>query len=286
MPNETQRIGVEAMSDKSTTGITNLLPILASLLFGMLCAYLILTSAMETYSITPFPEGTGSIGNAVYFVVLAGVGAFLLFLLLKRKSLKLISWITGFALTAAVFMLSLVYLSAAFSAFEFPYLTLLILVLTFLITSLAYLAIFRLREAARNITVLCIGGALGAFLGAMIPTLSTLLILGFLAAYDVYAVYRGAVGKIARNGLDQLRGLSFSFKDVQMGLGDLTFYSMLSGHMLINFGAVSSLASIVGILLGCMLTFKMLEKKEMFPGLPFPIAFGLTAGFLAAKTLF
>jgi hypothetical protein len=71
-----------------------------------------------------------------------------------------------------------------------------------------------------------------------------------------------------------------------MGLGDLTFYSMLSGHMLINFGAVSSLASIVGILLGCMLTFKMLEKKGMFPGLPFPIAFGLTAGFLAAKTLF
>lgn len=273
------------MSDKSTTGITNLVPILASLLFGMFCAFLILTSAMETYEITPFPEGTGSIGNAVYFVALAGVGAFLLFVLLKRKSLKLISWITGFALTAAVFMLSLIYLSAAFSAFEFPNVTLLILILTFFITSLAYLAIFRLRDVARNITVLCIGGALGAFLGAAIPTLSTLLILGFLAVYDVYAVYRGPVGKIARNGLEQLRGLSFSFKDVQMGLGDLTFYSMLSGHMLINFGPVSSLASIVGILLGCLLTFKMLEKKGMFPGLPFPIVFGLTAGFLAAKTL-
>jgi hypothetical protein len=93
------------------------------------------------------------------------------------------------------------------------------------------------------------------------------------------------VGKIARSGLEQLRGLSFSFREVQMGLGDLTFYSMLAGHMFIFFGFASSIASIVGILLGCLLSFKMLEKKGMFPGLPFPIIFGLTAGFLAARVL-
>jgi hypothetical protein len=67
-----------------------------------------------------------------------------------------------------------------------------------------------------------------------------------------------------------------------MGLGDLTFYSMLSGHMLLNFGPISSLASIIGILAGCILSFIMLEKKGMFPGLPFPILFGLTAGLLVS----
>jgi zinc transporter ZupT len=102
-----------------------------------------------------------------------------------------------------------------------------------------------------------------------------------LAIYDVFAVYRGAVGKIAQSGLDQLRGLSFSFRDVQVGLGDLTFYSMLSGHMLLAFGLVSSLASMAGILIGCAISFRMAEKKGMFPGLPFPVFFGLAAGFMA-----
>jgi hypothetical protein len=33
----------------------------------------------------------------------------------------------------------------------------------------------------------------------------------------------GPVGKIAESGLDQLSGLSYAFKDIQMGLGDLMF---------------------------------------------------------------
>jgi hypothetical protein len=57
---------------------------------------------------------------------------------------------------------------------------------------------------------------------------------------------------------------------------------MLSGHMFLSFGVVSCSASIMGILFGCLLSFKILEKKGMFPGLPFPIFFGLTASFLAS----
>jgi len=161
-------------------------------------------------------------------------------------------------------------------------LEILVLILSLFITALASFTVFRTRSRACNLVVLCLGGALGTFLGVSIPTLSAILILGFLAIYDVFAVYHGPVGKIARSGLDQLRGLSFSFKDIQMGLGDLTFYSMLSGHMLLYFGLVQCLASIIGILFGCLLAFKMLERKGMFPGLPFPILFGLTAGLLAS----
>jgi hypothetical protein len=71
-----------------------------------------------------------------------------------------------------------------------------------------------------------------------------------------------------------------------MGLGDLTFYSMLSGHMLLYFGLVPCLASMIGILFGCLLTFKMLEKKGMFPGLPFPIFFGLILGLVTSLIQF
>lgn len=271
------------MNDKFKTGLVHLAPILASMLFGTLCGYLILKSSMETIQITPFSEGTsGSIGNAAYFVILVGVGATLLYFLLKRRSHKLITLITGFAMTSAIFMLSLIYLYATFSNYEIPYIDILMFAASLFITILADYAIFRSNNKFANLIVLGIGGSLGAFLGFSIPTESAVLILGFLAAYDAFAVYRGPVGKIARSGLEQFRGLSFSFRDIQMGLGDLTFYSMLSGHMLIYFGYVSCISSMIGILAGCLLSFKMLEKKGMFPGLPFPIILGLAAGLLAS----
>lgn len=262
--------------------LVHLAPILISLLFGVSCTFLLLMSSIETYIVTPFPEGvSGSLGNAFYFVILVGVGASLLYFLLKRRSHRLIRLITAFAITTAVFMLSFTYLFAAFSKFSIPHIEDLILIMSLITTTLVSFSVLRIRSRVSNLIVLCLGGALGAFLAASVPTLSTILILCFLSIYDVFAVYHGPVGKIALNGLEQLRGLSFSFKNVQMGLGDLTFYSMLSGHMLLN-SVISCVASIVGILLGCFLSFKMLERKGMFPGLPFPILFGLTAGLLVS----
>jgi len=281
---------VRALNDKFKVGLIHLTPILASLLSGMLCALLISTAPLEIYEVTPFPEGIfGSIGNACYFVVLVGVGASLLYLLLKRKNHKLITLITGFALTTAVFTLSIIYLSATFSKFAIPQIETLTLILSLslLITVTVDFVIFRSRSKVCDLVVICLGGALGAFLGVSIPTLSAIMILCFLAVYDVFAVYHGPVGKIVHGGgLDQLRGLSFSFKNLQIGLGDLTFYSMLSGHMLIKFGFIPFLASIIGILFGCLLSFKMLERKGMFPGLPFPMLFGLTASLLASLIQF
>jgi type III secretory pathway component EscS len=75
--------------------------------------------------------------------------------------------------------------------------------------------------------------------------------------------------------MEKLRGLSFSFKDLQMGLGDLTFYSMLISLVLVKAAPVFVVASLVGVLSGVFLAFKMLEKKGIFPGLPFPVMLGL-----------
>jgi high-affinity Fe2+/Pb2+ permease len=78
---------------------------------GLALTYLSETLQTETYQVTPFPGGlAGSLGNGIYFVALAAFGAFILYLLLKRKQLKVIVLITGFALTAATFLLSVVYL--------------------------------------------------------------------------------------------------------------------------------------------------------------------------------
>jgi len=272
---------VKALNQNFKAELVHLIPIFVSLLFAVGCAYLLLTSTMELYSITPFPESpAGSVGNALYFVILVSAGALLLFFLLERKSYRLIVLVTGSALTAAVFLLSFIYLYALFLLIA-PLPIGVLIAVSALTTFLAGFIIFRTKSRLGDFITLFLGGALGALLGASIQTLSVVFILCFLAVYDMFAVYHGPVGKIARAGLEKLRGLSFSFRNIQMGLGDLTFYSMLVGHMLLYFGPLPCVASMFGVLLGCFLAFRMLERDGIFPGLPFPILLGLALGFLS-----
>jgi presenilin-like A22 family membrane protease len=274
--------------DKFKFQIVYLVPILASLVFGLGCAYLLVPSQSQVIPVTPIPETTpgAPFGNALYFVVLIAISATVFYLLIKRRSKRIIKGLIIFALTTASLLLSLVYLSAILAFFPMMDDIVILISLSIALTVLFDLAIFRLGSIARNVAVVCLGGALGIFFGFSIPLYSAVLILAFLAVYDVIAVYRGPVGKIAASGLDQLQGLSFSFKDIQMGLGDLVFYSMLTGVMFFSFlpNILPTILSIVGILAGSIITFFMLEKKGIFPGLPFPImlglAFGLIAGFL------
>ncbi len=274
------------LNDHYRTSPTHLAPIVASLAIGLFCAWLVSATSLETIPVTPFPSDTvGAVETGLYFVILVSIGATLIYFLIKRKSLRLVTALTGFALTAAAFMLSAFYLFAAFAGIGIPYADLSAFAAAIVITIIADYSIFKGKQIIANVVVLGIGGALGTFLGFSIPTTATVLILCFLAIYDIYAVYRGPVGKIASSGLEQLKGLSFSFRDVQMGLGDLTFYSVLAGHMFIYFGTIPSVASVIGILIGAMLSFKMLEKRGMFPGLPIPIGLGLSAGLLTAFVL-
>ena len=272
------------MTEEFSAQVMYLVPVLASLMFGLCCAYLLIAQPLPPMNVAPFPEENASapLGNAFYFVVLIALSATVFYILLKRKSVKLIFALITLALTTASLLLSIIYLSAIFA--YVPDLEFIVLPLSILVTLIFDLAIFRLGNKARNLAVVFLGGGLGVFFSASIPFLSAVMILVFLAIYDVFAVYYGPVGKIAHSGLDQLHGLSYSFKDVQMGLGDLVFYSMLVGSILFEFQPtlLPCLVAIIGITVGSFLTLVMLEKKGIFPGLPFPIVFGLAGGILSS----
>ena len=270
-----------------------LVPILASIVFGLACGYLLLPQPQSTAPpVTPISGNSPSapVGNAVYFVVLVAISATIFYLLLRRRSKKIIHGLIVVAMTAASLLLSFYYLNALLAYFPIIDTLLVLVTLSLIITVLFDLAIFRFGSIPKNVAVLAIGGALGIFFGFAIPLWSAVLILVFLAVYDVFAVYRGPVGKIAQSseGLDQLRGLSYSFMDIEMGLGDLVFYSMLTGSMLfffvdsyhLPFGILPCLASVIGIMVGSIITFYMLERRRIFPGLPFPIMLGLAGGLI------
>jgi presenilin-like A22 family membrane protease len=276
------------VTEKFKAKVIYLFPILASLMFGLLCASVILRTPAFIPSVTPVPEtnpggGTNPMApylNAVYFVVLVAIGASLIYILMRRKNRKTITYLIGFALSAAFLLVSIVYYSVIFASF--PDSDFLVLGLAILTAVLGDFAVFKLGGNAANIIVLALGGALGIFLGSAIPVYSAVIILLFLAVYDIFTVYYGPVGKIAAGGLNELRGLSFSFKEIEMGLGDLVFYSLLCGNILFSFGIIPCFASLVGVLVGSFITFLMLERRGMFPGLPFPIAIGLACGVLTS----
>ena len=269
-----------------------LLPVLASILFGLGCAYLLLpTPQSSAPPVTPISGSSPSapVGNALYFVVLVAISATVFYLLLKRRSKNIIKGLIYVAMTAASLLLSLFYLNALLGYVPSLNNLYVLVTLSLVVTVLFDVAVFRLGSLARNVAVVGVGGALGVFFGFAIPLWSAVLILAFLAVYDVFAVYRGPVGKIAESsgGLDQLQGLSYSFKDIQMGLGDLVFYSMLTGsmffyfiHSYVPFGVLPCMVSVVGIMAGSVITLFMLERKGIFPGLPFPIMLGLAGGLI------
>ena len=278
----------EKEQDKFKFEIIYLVPILASLIFGLGCAYLLAPQETGGIQAVPIPGDTpgASIGNGLYFVILIALAATVFYVLIKRKNKLVIKGLLVLSMTTASLLLSVVYLLALFPYFDSVYYV--ISAVAIAITVLFDLAIFRLGSVSRNVVVVCLGGALGIFFAKYVPMSSAIVLLIFLAVYDVIAVYKGPVGKIANSsGLDILQGLSFTFKDIQMGLGDLVFYSMMMGVMVFSFpqDILPTVAAIVGILAGSIITFFALEKKGIFPGLPFPIMLGLGAGLIAALLL-
>jgi len=260
-----------------------LVPIAISILVGILCSLLFIAANIDIGYITIMPESlSGSAWNAAYFVILIAAGAYSMYFLLKRKIHFGIRLLIGVAISIVTFMLSLLYLESTFTIMGFEVGLWLLLVVSAVIAAIVTYLIFSSIKVAREIVVLLVGGSLGAFLGLTIPPLSAIFILLLLAVYDIIAVYYGPVGEIASHGLENLPGISFSFKDVHIGLGDLTFYSMLISHALIYFGEKACIFSVVGVLLGSFLAFKLLEKRGMFPGLPIPIVLGLVLMYFSS----
>jgi hypothetical protein len=117
-----------------------------------------------------------------------------------------------------------------------------------------------------------------------------------ISIWDIISVKKGPIKKIMEStgnidpdfekkvasGEIQLADLEDS--DLEIGIGDLAFYSMLASHTLIAslfltenwiFALLATIAAIVGIILGSKLTIRALEHNKILPGLPLSIFIGI-----------
>ncbi len=267
----------------------HLLPeILAIALAGVL-TYSLQASNAPIVAITFFPETTGGVTlNAAIYVIMMAAAGTVMYLFIKFGLKRLVKYLINLAMFALLFFLFTWY--GTLYADYLPSLlmsTIWVWLLISLLASLALaLAIYKSKGPLHLAAIILIGGMTGTFLGVSIPALTAAALLLALAGYDLFAVYKGPIGKIAQTtDLDEFKGAVFTYGDLTVGMGDMVFYSMLASNAMMNFGPLPFVAAAIGLIVGAYLGFKMLEGRDMFPGLPFAVIFGLASMYAASLIL-
>lgn len=260
--------------------------ILVVALAGALTYALRATSA-AIQPITIFPETASGITlNASIFVVLMAAAGTVMYLFIKLGKKNIVKYLINLALLALLTFLFIWY-GSIYANYLPPILTGMDWILVSIAaTAILALAIFKSKGSPHLAGIILIGGMTGTFLGVSVPTLTAIALLLALAAYDLFAVYKGPIGKMAQStDIEDFKGAVFTYGDLTVGMGDMVFYSMLASNAMINFGVIPFLAGGIGIIVGAYLGFKMLEGRDMFPGLPFAIILGLILMYATSQIL-
>jgi len=264
----------------------HLLPEIGSLSLTGVLAFLIEQSELELPSVTFFPETPSGVTlNASIFIALMAVAATVMYLLVKYGFKKIVRNLIKLSLIFVTFILLNWYGFIALSFVKLPeaLYDVFLIVGSLVLTALLIFAMYRTRGASYMVAVTIIGALTGTFLGVSVPMLTAIILLSALTIYDFVAVYKGPIGKIAANAqLEEFVGAVFTYGDLTIGMGDMVFYSMLSGTAMMNFGVFPFIATSIGIIIGAFLGFKMLETREIFPGLPLALSMGLALLFASA----
>jgi|YelNatPaOPRAMG01_1025707.scaffolds.fasta_scaffold143832_1 presenilin-like A22 family membrane protease len=259
--------------NKFKVSIIHLLPIVFSLMLSSILSYMVLFLNPEIPELTFFPETVnGAALNALTFIILMALAATFMYFLIKFGFQKTVKKLIKIALILSISLIVYWYCETILALTSLPHLLMIVSVLT---AFLSYLIFFS-RGAAQVSATVVIASLIGVFLGVSIPYFTAITLLLALSIYDVISVYKGPIGKIVEKAkLEEFTGAVFTYKNLTVGVGDIVFYSMLISNVIANLGFYPYIGAAAGILIGAYAALKMLEKREVFPGLPLALVLGL-----------
>lgn len=275
-------------------------PILITLCIALPLAIIGIISGI-TIDAAPWPEAEGGVFyallNAFFYTIFAVIGVTLVYFAIKYGKEKILRYFFIICFGFMGIFLIFFYSYLLLAVFGLGDLISFILIIIISVPSgilLSYsLLSDKSSETAKNTSLLLFGALIGAFLGIVLPTWTAFLLVGILSIYDIIAVFKGPIKKIiemteADEDTNLPVDMTYTDRNWEIGLGDLAFYSMLSTHtlllgfqidFLIEFGLVGAIVpfvcTTVGIILGAILTFHLLKRREMLPGLPISIGLGI-----------
>jgi len=108
--------------------------------------------------------------------------------------------------------------------------------------------------------------------------LFTVLLLLALSVLDVLFVKSNLLGKTVGSEMFDtvLSTTTLPLAKFDIGLGDLLAYSILTASSLLNNGVYAASLTVILILSGALITFRIARSRLRVPGLPIPLWLGLT----------
>lgn len=275
-----------------------LLPVFISIAFGWLFSLALsissgqmqplwLSMELSIPSIDPL-QGLGSPAHylgALFFVSIMFVSSLVVTLLVKKRKdvVRLVGlaffWMASFATTYFFIsevskgipldaLLNMMYVPAA----------------AFVATVSSYLS-YKGKGMAAVISSGYVGSVAGTVFGAYVPYWTVVILLAFAAAYDAFAVLKGHLARMDEQDVLALGCFTVEHEGLIIGLGDIFFYSLLLSSSIFGMGLSSGLAATAGILVGFLITVRLLNLRQSMPGLPIPIAAGLSLAIAVSMLL-
>jgi len=253
--------------------------------------------------IVPEDDALAGLMNGLFFTITAAASSILIYFAVKKKGESALKYLMGGSFLLLTFMLLIFFGDIAYAVIltdEFTYSvvsTIHMAVSGALSLYLIYMFFTeKMGPKLKNIYVMAVGILIGAFLAIIMPTWTTITMLIGISVWDIISVKKGPIRKIMEltGGIDpdyekKMRDPdnndgqetvdaqeTFDIAEIEIGVGDLAFYSMLTAHALTASGNILvALMAAVGILIGSFYTIRALKRNKILPGLPLSIFIGL-----------
>jgi hypothetical protein len=130
----------------------------------------------------------------------------------------------------------------------------------------------------RNFVFIVYGALLGSFISLLLPTVSLVVTLLAVSVFDLLMLNTGWVVELVRGfggSKAKTSRMSYVGEEVEIGMGELIFYSFLPAHVEAYYGAGLLAVTLLMIGIGVVLNLWILERRGFVSGLPAPIFLGL-----------
>ncbi len=286
------------------------LPILIVVVFAGILAYLTYVQAgiqIDAGYVSEQQYGaTAGLLNGLIFVSFAAISSFIIIFLIRKGGINVLKYIFGFSFGFLCFFLTLFFgdIILYLSFYNLPstefiynlYNTLFYLMFAFIIgyTIVMLYKYFTAKTyRVKNFFVLYVSLLTGALLGVSMPLWTTLAILIGISLWDIYAVKskKGPIRKMMDIVTSEYDGelseeeikqkiksgeIEYDSSQLEIGIGDLTFYSMLTSSALIQSDSlIVMILTAIAIIIGTGITISGLKRNKILPGLPISIFLGI-----------
>jgi presenilin-like A22 family membrane protease len=275
--------------------------LVAIILSGLIAWYISVSMGFET--VIPEENAGQGLINGLIYTAFAVVSSIIIFLLVKKKGQNILKVIMSIAFLFLTFTLVLFFgmLIIPFNStnqliFNIEYYSYMgfSVVIAVLLTYLYFSD--KMPRIPKNLYVLFIGTFIGAFMAIAMPMWTMIVLLVGVSIWDIISVKKGPIKGImeimGHVDPDEVRNLTkedFDQAEIQIGIGDIAFYSMLTSGTLVSantsivsgiqlefYGSVLvTIITAIGILVGAFITIRALRKNAILPGLPLSILIGL-----------